>query len=222
MRHFPSHPRANPRRIGFALVVLAGVLGATAARAQAVDPALAQLQQQLQPISGAQLQPQLLAPADAAPAPQAAVQQVQGSSQPLPAVAPSTQVQPARPQPVVLQQQAAPQDVAPPQPAVVAQPVPAPVEVAMQPVPAPPAAMEPARRRSDVGPSTEAWLDLQRSNRAASPEPHPFEGAAASYAYQRYLQSFNSPIPTWFTSVQQGSGGGGSGGSSFGGGSQSQ
>ncbi|WP_246797727.1 DUF3613 domain-containing protein [Burkholderia perseverans] len=155
---------------------------------QAADPALAQLQQQLQPISGAQLQ----APAEASPAVQQVqqVQQVQAAPQPLPVVRPLSPAQAQAPAAEAPPQAA----VAPPRPVAVAQP---------------PLVMH---RPSVVGPATTAWLDLQRSNRAASPEAHPFEGAAASSAYQRYLQSFAKPIPTWFTSVQRSSGGGSSGG----------
>ncbi|KAF1026535.1 MAG: hypothetical protein GAK40_01242 [Burkholderia plantarii] len=77
-----------------------------------------------------------------------------------------------------------------------------------------------ATRVSEIGPSTESWLELQRSNRAAA-EPQPYDGAAATLAYQRYLQSFGKPIPTWFApQASQGgsSGSGGSGGGSSGGG----
>ncbi|WP_070106523.1 DUF3613 domain-containing protein [Burkholderia plantarii] len=188
MRHSQSWRPRPPVRPA-AWVVLAALVGPVPAgfAQQAADPALAQLQQQLQPISGAQLQ---------APAEQQVqqVQQVQAAPQPLPVVRP---LSPAQAQ----AQAAAPAAEAPPQAAVAP---PRPVAVAQPPLAMP--------RPSVVGPATTAWLDLQRSNRAASPEAHPFEGAAASSAYQRYLQSFAKPIPTWFTSVQRSSGGGSSGG----------
>lgn len=187
MRHSQSwRPRPPVRPAAWvALVALAMLVGPVPAAfaQQAADPALAQLQQQLQPISGAQLQ----APAEASPA----MQHVQTAPQPLPVVRPPSQAQAQ----VQVQE-------APPRPVAVAQPQP-------QPQPQPPLVMH---RPSVVGPATTAWLDLQRSNRAAAPEAHPFEGAAASSAYQRYLQSFAKPIPTWFTSVQRSSGGGSSGG----------
>ncbi|WP_242468307.1 DUF3613 domain-containing protein [Burkholderia plantarii] len=172
MRHSQSWRPRPPVRPA-AWVALAALIGPVPAgfAQQAADPALAQLQQQLQPISGAQLQ---------APA----VQQVQTAPQPLPLVRPLSQAPEAPPQAAA----------APPRPVAVAQP---------------PLVMH---RPSVVGQATMAWLDLQRSNRAASAEAHPFEGAAASSAYQRYLQSFAKPIPTWFTSVQRSSGGGSSGG----------
>ncbi|MBN3727870.1 DUF3613 domain-containing protein, partial [Burkholderia sp. Ac-20379] len=145
-----------------------------------------------------------------APAVQPAVQQVQTAPQALPALAPQQAQQAQQPQP-----QAAVQP--PAQPAIAPAPPPAPVAAAEQP-------RRPARiytRASDIGSTTESWLELQRSNRAASDNPHPFEGAAASYAYQRYLNSFGTQIPTWFGSSQRASGSSGSSGSSSGSG-QSQ
>ncbi|WP_186133755.1 DUF3613 domain-containing protein [Burkholderia gladioli] len=207
MRHSSfNRPRCDLLRI--ALAALACMAGAPLAFAQVDDPGLAQLQQQLQPAPGAQLQAPVLAPLDAAPSqPQPVVQQVQSAPQALPATQPQSLV--TQPPPAT-----EPQQVQAPAPVEVAQQVAAPAPAIQQPQARQP---QPAvvRRRSDVGASTEAWLELQRSNRAAAPEAHPFEGAAASYAYQRYLQSFSTPIPTWFTPVQRSSGGGGS---SFGGG----
>lgn len=203
MRQIPtSRAQADAWRAAPALAALAvacaAAFGAPAALAQqAADPALAQLQQQLLPMPDSQLQPAAAQPA---------VQQVQAAPQALPALAPQPQ-QPAQPQ-----QQAA---VPPPaQPAIAPAPPPAPVAAAEPP-------RQPVRTStpaSEIGSTTEAWLELQRSNRAASDNPHPFEGAAASYAYQRYLNSFGTQIPTWFGSSQHAQG---SSGSSYGGG-QSQ
>ncbi|CAB3746982.1 hypothetical protein GQ57_15150 [Burkholderia sp. MSh2] len=67
---------------------------------------------------------------------------------------------------------------------------------------------------SEIDHATNAWLDLQRSNRAAA-TPQPIDGAAGTYAYQRYLNSFKAPIPQWYGTMS-GSGGGGSGGGSGG------
>lgn len=64
---------------------------------------------------------------------------------------------------------------------------------------------------SEIGHSTNALLDLQRSNRAAA-SPQPIDGAAGTYAYQRYLESFKTPIPAWFGTMS--TTGGGSGGGS--------
>jgi hypothetical protein len=68
-------------------------------------------------------------------------------------------------------------------------------------------------RASEISHATLAWLDLQSSNRVAVPE-QPMLGAAASLAYQRYLESFKSKIPVFFDSASaSGSGGSGGGGS---------
>ncbi|WP_420957504.1 DUF3613 domain-containing protein [Burkholderia gladioli] len=202
MPHFHfQRRRQDILRVAIALTVVGGAFSASNAFAQVPDPALVQLQQQLQPMQGSSL----LAPADAQPQPAPAVQQVQAAPQPLPAVAPQAQLVP--PSQAVQAQAEAPVLSAAPPP----EPSP-PAQVAVQPAPPADVPRPLLQRRSDVGPSTEAWLDLQRSNRAASNNEHPFEGAAATYAYERYLQSFKRPIPTWFNSVQRVQGGGSSGG----------
>lgn len=72
---------------------------------------------------------------------------------------------------------------------------------------------QPHDRASEVGHATAAWLDLQASNREAAPEAAPMSGAAATLAYQRYLDSFRHPIPDTFGSRLSGSGSGNGGGS---------
>lgn len=73
-------------------------------------------------------------------------------------------------------------------------------------------------RNSEIGHSTEAWLALQRSNAQAAPAL-PMLGAEAGYAYQRYLNSFDTAIPASFGStVQSGGGQGGGGGAASAGG----
>ncbi|WP_322053767.1 DUF3613 domain-containing protein [Paraburkholderia bannensis] len=70
----------------------------------------------------------------------------------------------------------------------------------------------------EVGHSTEAWLELQRSNAQAAPAV-PMLGAEAGYAWQRYMKSFDTDIPASFGStVLNGNsqGGGGTGLSSGG------
>jgi hypothetical protein len=67
----------------------------------------------------------------------------------------------------------------------------------------------PDARASEVGHATAAWLDLQASNREAAPEAAPMSGAAATLAYQRYLDSFRHPVPDTFESKLSGSGSGG-------------
>jgi hypothetical protein len=63
---------------------------------------------------------------------------------------------------------------------------------------------------SEVGHSTNAWLSLQASNRDATHE-EPMLGAAATAAYQRYIDSFKHAIPETYASKL---GGGGTGGGS--------
>jgi hypothetical protein len=52
---------------------------------------------------------------------------------------------------------------------------------------------------SEIGHSTLAWLELQRSNAQAAPAL-PMLGAEAGYAYRRYLKSFDTQIPASFGS----------------------
>lgn len=69
------------------------------------------------------------------------------------------------------------------------------------------AATEPAPRA--VGDATSQLLALQRSGAAASPVPRPITGDVAARSYQRYLKSFEHPIPERFdTTVGTGSGAG--------------
>jgi len=49
-----------------------------------------------------------------------------------------------------------------------------------------------------VGVETQAWLDLQTSNNAAIGAPEPLSGEVAARVYQRYLESFEYPIPETF------------------------
>jgi hypothetical protein len=58
----------------------------------------------------------------------------------------------------------------------------------------------PAPRAHAVGDATRAWLELQRSSRAAAPAL-PTLGAQASLAYQRYLDSFKTKIPAMYGSA---------------------
>jgi hypothetical protein len=68
----------------------------------------------------------------------------------------------------------------------------------------------PAVRVSEVGHSTRAWLDLQRSNAQAAPML-PTLGSEAGLAYQRYMESFKSKIPDLYGSTLSSGGGGGGG-----------
>ncbi|WP_321876302.1 DUF3613 domain-containing protein [Paraburkholderia bannensis] len=87
-------------------------------------------------------------------------------------------------------------------------------------------AMMPAARaqsanvpNTEIGHSTQAWLELQRSNTQAAPEL-PMLGAEAGYSWQRYMKSFDTAIPASFGSTMQSGGaqGGSSGSGSSGGG----
>ena len=45
---------------------------------------------------------------------------------------------------------------------------------------------------------TERWLELQRSGQAASPQGQALSGPAMERVHQRYLKSFEHPIPPYF------------------------
>lgn len=65
----------------------------------------------------------------------------------------------------------------------------------------------PSRSHGEIGSTTRHLLQLQADNAIAGP-PRPMLGAEASAAYQRYLDSFNHPIPEFFeTNVETASGG---------------
>jgi hypothetical protein len=60
----------------------------------------------------------------------------------------------------------------------------------------------------EIGDTTRHLLKMQADNSFAGP-PRPMLGAEAAAAYQRYLDSFNHPIPEFFeTNVETDSGGG--------------
>jgi hypothetical protein len=64
-------------------------------------------------------------------------------------------------------------------------------------------------RKSEIDHSTNEWLALQRGNTSAAPV-RPMLGAEAGLAYRRYLESFNSKIPEFYSSSVSASGGSGS------------
>lgn len=76
-------------------------------------------------------------------------------------------------------------------------------------------AQNPTVANSEVGHSTRAWLALQRSNAQAAPA-QPMLGAEAGRAYQRYLKSFDTPIPATFGSSVNSNGASGLGSASSG------
>ena len=58
-----------------------------------------------------------------------------------------------------------------------------------------------------VGDATAGLLALQRDGTAASPVPRPITGDVAERSYQRYLKSFEQPIPERFGFSTAGGGG---------------
>lgn len=64
------------------------------------------------------------------------------------------------------------------------------------------------------GTETRAWLELQKSGKTASKEERPVTGEIAEKTYDRYLKSFDQPIPEKFDreSFAKGGSSGSSGG----------
>lgn len=53
-------------------------------------------------------------------------------------------------------------------------------------------------RRPVPGEQTRAWLELQKSNNASWGEPRELPADVAQRVYERYLRSFEQPIPEQF------------------------
>jgi hypothetical protein len=73
----------------------------------------------------------------------------------------------------------------------------------------------PLAATADPKPGTETreWLDLQKSGKSASKVERPVTGEIAEKTYDRYLKSFDQPIPEKFDRESfSKNGGGGSGG----------
>lgn len=51
-----------------------------------------------------------------------------------------------------------------------------------------------------VGDATHSLLQRQREGREASATPRPIDGRVAELSHQRYLKSFEQPVPAWFSS----------------------
>lgn len=68
-----------------------------------------------------------------------------------------------------------------------------------------------APERVAVGDATSRLLSLQRSGAAASAVPRPIPGPVAARSYQRYLKSFEHPIPERFDTTVGGTAQAGSG-----------
>lgn len=45
---------------------------------------------------------------------------------------------------------------------------------------------------------TQQWLELQRSGKSASPNAQPSSGEVMNKVHQRYLKSFEKPIPEFY------------------------
>lgn len=56
----------------------------------------------------------------------------------------------------------------------------------------------PAPTALPVGQATRSLLQRQRESTGADTGPRPLDGAMADSAYQRYLKSFDQPLPAWF------------------------
>ncbi len=53
---------------------------------------------------------------------------------------------------------------------------------------------------ASVGDATHSLLQRQREGREASTAPRPIDGRVAELSHQRYLKSFEQPVPAWFGS----------------------
>lgn len=55
----------------------------------------------------------------------------------------------------------------------------------------------PSIESSELSP-TQQWLELQRSGKSASSNPQPMSGEAMEKVHQRYIKSFEKPIPEFY------------------------
>ncbi|MES2490304.1 MAG: DUF3613 domain-containing protein [Pseudomonadota bacterium] len=63
-----------------------------------------------------------------------------------------------------------------------------------------------------LGDEVHAWTDLQKSGAASNPTAQPMPGEIADKVYDRYLKTFDYPIPATFDRESFVGGSGGSGG----------
>jgi hypothetical protein len=66
-----------------------------------------------------------------------------------------------------------------------------------------PSPATPAAPSARVGDATHELLQRQREGREASATPRPIDGAVAEASHQRYMKSFEQPLPVWFGSRLQ-------------------
>jgi hypothetical protein len=74
-------------------------------------------------------------------------------------------------------------------------------------------AVEPVYERLQVGDATQGLLAWQRGGEIASPTSRPIAGNVANRSYERYLKSFEFPIPERMGSIVKSSSSSGSGNS---------
>jgi hypothetical protein len=67
-----------------------------------------------------------------------------------------------------------------------------------------------------LGDEVRAWTDLQKSGVASTPTVQPIPGEVADKVYDRYLKTFDYPIPQAFERTTMTGGGSGNGASSGG------
>lgn len=89
---------------------------------------------------------------------------------------------------------------------------------AAAPAPPAPEAMAQQEEEIDDGPpqigdATQSLMDWQSSGELASKTPRPIAGVVANRSYERYLKSFEFPIPERMSSTVKSSSGSGSSGS---------
>lgn len=54
------------------------------------------------------------------------------------------------------------------------------------------------KQEATTEPAIHAWLELQRSGQAASPQPQPLSGPAMERVHERYLKGFEHPQPMYY------------------------
>lgn len=68
-------------------------------------------------------------------------------------------------------------------------------------------AQEETSQPREIGADTRAWTELQKSNTASLAVSRPLPGEVANKVYERYLKSYEHPIPEHFDRESLGTGG---------------